>query len=758
MDVESLHSDALTRLVYNIDRNSRWLSSSVVKKNPSYANPDYVLERYDGLMEKFLILGRNDLATELQAKVNYTAGMILIDEHETLISIISDMEQLSVLPQAVPWPRIEEQQMPKQLTWDEIIMDDPLEGEHWQNITDSSYYDDTESSISSLYEEELTAGQSYHDHNSKRPISQDLPMLTPEASPPREKINFFKSNKLDLNSTSTNIVETSSLASYWKNQSICQKDIIREAYMALRGFPSILFTESVEDMFNLVRPNYSFISSLSLMYMSNSELKSVLESIAKQATVIARLRQFSQYFYLMDKFPNFDYRNIFGILDHLNKKIDVTIIEMENKLLNDRSCKLTLLSTTLSIDMLVNPYELISTVLQQVLLENSEGCISHVLLLNTLYNTIANCSSQGASFGILVDIFREVLLDYFVPLQFWLSNGALKEGTYKSSFMIEEEHDSSMDVVHRYKLRSMQQIPLFLQLFAYEIFNIGDSIMLTRMLNISIQSEIPSFKWPDNSSIGLIDNLDLKLRIYFSDVRNWSREFVNEVIEQMKLNQNLKLHLNIYFMLEGLALQDFLNRIFELDKNNLLNNHNIGYNLRECWLNITGNEAPFNLLLDNENNHSATVHIPRDRVFCNFVTSEVVEMLQHIWNVLFSCCRAHFNLKQKGLAASSFQCRLYIDKIMLCFHLLLTSEAKMILDGLNKQNSIHGIRELITLHIRNAHSKCCADPTFYSVWLKFFESCQNNDPYVNEKYDNLVGKLTDSCGSNYSEILLKTWT
>ncbi|KAK9362333.1 hypothetical protein V1504DRAFT_490598 [Lipomyces starkeyi] len=97
------------------------------------ADRDDVRERLDGLVEKCSVRARDDLADALAERIQ----LIFPVQNESVLSVLAmllHLAQASALDKPVPQVITNYHLQPKEeIKWEDIIKDDPLEGDHWKN-------------------------------------------------------------------------------------------------------------------------------------------------------------------------------------------------------------------------------------------------------------------------------------------------------------------------------------------------------------------------------------------------------------------------------------------------------------------------------------------------------------------------------------------------------------------------------------------------------------------------------------------------
>ncbi|KAK9469219.1 hypothetical protein V1512DRAFT_244653 [Lipomyces arxii] len=101
----------------------------------AYRIPDRedVFASYQGLVEKYSVLVRDDLADELESRINSIFNMESESTLHALVMLLH-LAQSSGLEKPMPEELIPKQpETENKLDWADIIRDEPLEGDHWKN-------------------------------------------------------------------------------------------------------------------------------------------------------------------------------------------------------------------------------------------------------------------------------------------------------------------------------------------------------------------------------------------------------------------------------------------------------------------------------------------------------------------------------------------------------------------------------------------------------------------------------------------------
>ncbi|KAK9236078.1 hypothetical protein V1525DRAFT_407986 [Lipomyces kononenkoae] len=97
------------------------------------ADGDDVRERLNGLVEKCSVLARDDLAEALDDRMQQLFPV----QSESVLSVLAmllHLAQSSALDKPVPeFITYNDLTATRETTWDDIIKEDPLEGEHWKD-------------------------------------------------------------------------------------------------------------------------------------------------------------------------------------------------------------------------------------------------------------------------------------------------------------------------------------------------------------------------------------------------------------------------------------------------------------------------------------------------------------------------------------------------------------------------------------------------------------------------------------------------
>ncbi|KAK9449994.1 uncharacterized protein V1518DRAFT_242088 [Limtongia smithiae] len=130
------------------------------------------------MVEKYSVLARDDLADALKMRID---ALFPVHSETTLamLALLLDLAHASALNKPLPAEfestRVDSGAVAAQLTWREILSDEPFEGDHW---------------IEPNYDDEDTATEGQSDESSNAPTAEDEQLPARDSSDDDEIINL----------------------------------------------------------------------------------------------------------------------------------------------------------------------------------------------------------------------------------------------------------------------------------------------------------------------------------------------------------------------------------------------------------------------------------------------------------------------------------------------------------------------------------------------------------------------------------------
>ncbi|CAN6673596.1 hypothetical protein TRVA0_049S00210 [Trichomonascus vanleenenianus] len=436
-----------------LDRTTARVESFVKRQTYGSVDPSSVVERLYGLVEKFEVVGRRDLARALRSRVEQAQelGKCLSPRQvEGLYQVLSLVLNLPGSPLALKeLPILElassdEEKQEKDWKWSEIVAEEPLTGEHWADFNDQSSCSSSLSAWSD--EEELEKDlESAVDED----IAAALANMTIEQKPiPIEKFAISRP-KSTLDTLKSELYYANSEQG---NGRIAEANILKECILMLQGLPTKLFLSGEEIAVSTPLP-------YELSHLSSDILTSILKLYAKTGTLTSRLRT------LIDEPEIIGIPSISGALERFySTEIEPKLEFLLTQLLNDSDEIVSLIRVhtvhLTPFNRLLNPLLGTLRLIEAATLEKSR--VVHAL--DVLYNSICRLQLSYADPPIITvfsQLFSTAFDDYASIVNDWISHG--KTG---SGFFI-DRGDQGINIIQA-------RAPVFFAPFTKSLRQLGD--------------------------------------------------------------------------------------------------------------------------------------------------------------------------------------------------------------------------------------------------------------------------------------------
>ncbi|KAL4904267.1 hypothetical protein BDW74DRAFT_154538 [Aspergillus multicolor] len=434
-----------------------------------------VAKQLEGLLEKFRILNRDDLADALQPR------LAELDNHRSNVfpELLSFLLQLADRPaqhsgvDRLPKSRLVEEE--EKLSWTDFEASGAAycDEDIWERVDYGSSSSD-EDDISSLSSDQqasrnftqITSDDDYVISDSVFSSGEDEALVTSIKS-----AQFWGDENRP--NPSNNTKESS--------RELTELQILREAIFMLQGLPTTLLWR--------VDGNVEVDRRYTLSHLSQEALSSVLRSISACGTRIDILRQFIRTPQSAAYMQTF-HRSIEECLH----KFDVFLSDVQFRFLaKGSSVAVSLLQLS---DDIQRESRLLLLLADLVSAIGETGAANGVQCLDLLFDLV--CITQAAgddeNFALLARIFFSSFETYARPIYRWMESGQL-EGP-ESFFVSENRRKSDLRTLwHDWYMLDTQselaRIPKFLRGFAHRIFITGKSMVLLKRLNMAESLEAP---------------------------------------------------------------------------------------------------------------------------------------------------------------------------------------------------------------------------------------------------------------------------
>ncbi|KAK4542276.1 hypothetical protein LTR36_006929 [Oleoguttula mirabilis] len=434
-------------------------------KDHSHArtNQFEVRDRLNGLVEKFAVLNRDDLAEALQARLDELPSK----STRWLPEILSLLLELSDRP-------VEQSNMdglgsharpetpPPPLTWEEITADDPLDTDGlWDDVGrgyHSSGDDEVESepatstNATSIGEEDLAALARLH-------------VVQPDES----DLEHVRAARLQVNSTT----EGSG------SEHVPELSLVRESLMMLHGLPTDVYC--LEGDTGLVTQR-----RVSLATAASSSVEDVLDQLADIGTRLNYLRAWTRS---AEKAAYI--QSVQASLQKLLSAFTSALGKLERRFASP--CKGTVVSMIevhMAVDALARPLLQLCDIVRRTDGQKSIA-LSPFALLDALHDEacIAQVSAGEEVFAAIIDVVLAGLRTYLKPVQQWMETGTLPTSGGDDFFVVEAHADCALSSVWhgRFALRALgdggASAPAFTHAYVDKAFALGKARAFLQLLD-----------------------------------------------------------------------------------------------------------------------------------------------------------------------------------------------------------------------------------------------------------------------------------
>jgi gamma-tubulin complex component 5 len=519
----------------------------------------------NGIIEKFSVLNRDDLAEALKVRVAELSKVSRSKWNPEIQSLFLNLSDRPVEKTNVDALELLKPPTPPQspISWGEILIDDPLTGDIWDEV---SY------SAGSTDDELATAQSTVRSPNPRRidRLANQLDEIDLETSsvivPPNQDIlqevgeaQFWKAHPLPP-SLQSDAHKSSG------TQRVSELQAIREVIFMLRSLPTSLFGIDEEHVVIF------YSADISLAEVSNSSLNDTLQSFANIGSDIFRLRSWTrrpQSSPLMQSFHA-------SVASRL-RRFDLDLNGVERDLVG--SPKPVIIS-------LLRLHESIRTLSRTLLLLGELACKiptqeSGFACLELLYNE--TCTLQAAGDAESYESFARILLEclktYLRPVRVWIETGELEEHDENFFIYAAEEDCAASSLWHdRFALRTdpdgVIHAPKFLQRAGKKILNAGKSIVFLRQLSLlgrvpPVLEETP-LDFDEICQSDYAHSLAPFSELFETALDNWVRSkygpassiLCQQLFATCKLLEFMNVLERIYFSSDGTRFQTFSDELF----------------------------------------------------------------------------------------------------------------------------------------------------------------------------------------------------
>lgn len=449
----------------------------LLNKSHARTNQFAVKAKLDGMVEKFEVLNREDLANALQSRLDE-----LQPSSRWMPEVLSFLLELSDRPadktilenvESANGPVVSE----KDLTWDDILAEDPLsDSEVWENVErgyfssgDDSFEDDAEPTVStqatSLDGEDAAAVARLHLTHCDDTLLDDIKETRASWEPARSRDDGHILSELT---------------------------VVREMLSMMHGLPTDLFH------FDDSSARVSLARRAAMATASSHSLYDILNGCVRTGTIVNYLRRW------IASPQNTPYlQSIQSCIQKLCMQFRSRLGQIEQRYIS-AECK-TVVSAIQVQTEISGAAELL--VRLATLVRNASSDSSPYALLDLLYDdvSIGQMTDSPQTFHTLSKIFLAGLKTYLRPVAAWIKTGSLAAKDDGAFFVLDSNHNCELgEFWHahftlRRRADGTPSAPRCLAGFAPKIFALGKSRALMKRLHqerdeaIDDPAAVPSF-------------------------------------------------------------------------------------------------------------------------------------------------------------------------------------------------------------------------------------------------------------------------
>lgn len=521
----------------------------------------------------------------------------LSDKNYSTVQVIEFLREININPARPSRPLFiggerqeEDEGKAQKLTWEDIIAEEPLTGEHWDD--DDYDYDEDEDEWSEFGSSEEREAVEVEKTNADT-FDTSSYELELENYPLGLEHYVIELPDMPLSMDSL----------YWENDHgryLSEANAIRECIYAVLGYPTKLFTTKSHSKCGIVQ-----IPSTPIDYhlenVSNKAFSGLLRNISESASVVRQLEIFSDPQVTENYFPQFDYVYTCGVVEGVTTQLKDDLLQFETDYQTTHDTT-SILKTTQEITQLISPYG----PLVSVLLKIAPSTDTRVNLLNELYDSIylSETINDIKTERILITVFIQNLQDYFK----YLNENNFCCG--KSLPRILTPYYNSINRLSR----------LFDNLESS-----NEELVLSPNFN----------ETPDLS--GVECEIEQSFRIFENKLSNTFKNYLN----QNGFQSIIKQHIDVYFMLdESGRISLFLEKVLDRIQNGSLsdlNRHTVSNELNDA---LVSNVAVSNVhcKVQKYEQFSIDLRLPLpNQKLETIITLNDIHKYNIIWNKLLKC-------------------------------------------------------------------------------------------------------------------------
>ncbi|KAI5780906.1 Spc98 family-domain-containing protein [Geopyxis carbonaria] len=487
-----------------------------------------VISRLRGLEEKFRILNREDLADALQVRIDQLP-VLGSDQLPEILHVILELSDEPLKKALVSdLDKLVKPPPPPELTWGDIIADEPLDGDIWTDVdfgaeSSDAWSDDGGREMREPVEK-LWEGDAAETMRSKRRKKRKEGGLEDEDE---ERYRVVGVEGFTMESDREGL-ETMKAAQYWERKVeavseqvdvslsfgpledlwvISELQALREVIMMIFGYYCELFENGKGDDENVVWVDSERVEKrFALRHASHEGFVALLEWFAARGTSLNRIRKFTK---AKEDLP--ERQAFMAAVEEKLVALDREVIAIEEQyvgtgnvhggllvhevlIVTGPSVSVSLLSLQTKLEPLLRPFTTLSKIIEN---EKTAG-FTHSSHLEQLYQAACDLQSTGdmPSFHFTATIFFSCLQTYLRPIRLWMESGLLPPPS-TDFLVVQNQSDAEVELgslwQSQFSLRRSPSgaldAPSFVHPVAGRILTTGKSVVFLKRLQPSTASE-----------------------------------------------------------------------------------------------------------------------------------------------------------------------------------------------------------------------------------------------------------------------------
>lgn len=531
-----------------------------------------VKARMDGLIEKLLILSRDDLAEALQSRLGELQGKGPATSNTSKYTpeVLALLLELSDRP-AEKTPRAPVEDMERSqvdqpgalLTWEDIVADDPPEDSAIWDHVDAGYHSSGE---------ELGSGPE-EDDDTQPTLSTTPTSVSGDDPAALARLHLIHPDESYL-------AEIKAQRATWQDQpspasrgSLPELQLVRETLTMLQGYPTDLFlVDTASGRVTLAR-------KIPMACTSDGATMSLLNGCAKSGSGVNFLR-----IWVRSAQPATHIRTMQSTVRKLLTALALQLTGLEQRYVSSHvSTVVSIVDVAGYADEATRPLVHLASIIQ--IFSLSDGRTSQLSLLDSLYDQAcaAQSSEDTALFMTLAVVFLDGLKTYLRPIVKWIMTGTLLESVQGIPLVKEfKDHCEPENLWHgRYAMNLTRDgnpfTPKCIHMFAQRIFSLGKIRSFLHCLDLNadddhvhfdLNTHLPNFdhlpQLQSDSLMSFPHLLDQSLQRWIDEISiDCTPLLRSKLWHEHGLAETLLALPYVYFSKNGTAFQAFADTLVE---------------------------------------------------------------------------------------------------------------------------------------------------------------------------------------------------